>query len=148
MKKLNNYLIILLGIVVFGLSGCFPDNSRIYDGPVQVEFRPTSATLSMEEGTTYNVPLQLIGPHQSSDINVNFEIDDESSTAIAGEHFQLDGLTATIPANSSFGSINIQAIEENIDDSEPVLVIILSSTESSDVRIAQNYKTFELTFTP
>jgi hypothetical protein len=148
MKQRNRFLIILLGVIVFGISGCFPDNSRVYDGPLQVEFRPTSATLSMEEATSYNVPLQLIGPHQSSDINVNFEIDDENSTAIAGEHFELNGLTATIPANSSFGSINIQAIEENIDDSEPVLVITLTSTESSDVRIAQNYKSFELTFTP
>lgn len=148
MKQLNKYVIILIGLAILVLSGCLPDNDRVYDGPVQVEFRPTSATLSMEEATTYDVPIQLIGPHQSSEINVNFEIDTENSTAIAGEHFDVGGLTATIPANSSFGSISIQANEENVDDSEPVIVINLTSTESPDVRIAQNYKTFELTLTP
>lgn len=135
-----------IGLAVVLLSGCFPDNEVIYDGPLQVEFRPTDFTLRMSEATYYSANIQLIGPHQNRPLTVDFEIDTENSTAVLGEHFELDGTSATIPSNSSFASIEITAIEANIDDSRPVLVITL--LDNDDVIAAHHYKTLELEFRP
>jgi hypothetical protein len=148
MKLITLLKITLTGAVLFGLLGCFPDNSRIYDGPVQVEFNPTSDTQRMSNGNTYNATIQLIGPHQDSDINLNFEIDTENSTAVLGEHFELSGFTTVLPANSSFATITVNAIEENIDDERPVVVITLLGDDSGEVIPAENYKTFQLTLRP
>ncbi len=138
----------LIGAVLLGLTGCFPDNSRIFDGSLQVEFNPTSDTQRMSNGSTYNATIQLIGPHQSSDITLNFEIDTENSTAVMGEHFELSGLSTVLPANSSFATITINAIEENIDDERPVLVINLLGDATGEVIAAENYKSFALTLRP
>jgi hypothetical protein len=148
MKLIQKMKISVIGLIILGMAGCFPDNSRIYDGPLQVEFNPTSDTQRMSDGNTYNSTIQLIGPHQDSDITLNFEIDTENSTAVLGEHFELTGLTAVIPANRSFGTITVTAIEDNIDDNRPVLVITLLGNDTGDVIASENYKTFELTLRP
>lgn len=138
----------LIALLTAGIAGCFPDNSRIYDGPLQVEFNPTSDTQRMSNGSTYNATIQLIGPHQDSDITLNFEIDTENSTAVLGEHFELSGFTTVLPANSSFATITVNAIEQNIDDQRPVVVITLLGDDSGEIIAAENYKTLELTLRP
>lgn len=149
MKSIQTIIkILLIGAFVFTLAGCFPDNSRIYDGPMQVEFNPTSDTQRMSNGNTYNAMVQLIGPHQDSDLSVNFEIDTENSTAVEGVHFEVGGRSAVLPANSSFAEITITAIEENIDDERPVVVITLLGNDTGDVIAAENYNTFSLTLRP
>ena len=147
--KLKTFLkISIIGAVFLGLSGCFPDNSRIYDGPLQVEFNPTSDTQRMSDGNVYDATIQLVGPHQDSDIVLNFEIDTENSSAVLGEHFELSGLTTVLPANSSFATIRVTAIEGNIDDTRPELVITLLGNDSGEVIPAENYKSFQLTLRP
>jgi len=136
----------VFGLTAIMLSGCFPDNDMTYDGPLQVEFKPTSDTQSMSDGVSYSAHIQLIGPHQNEAITVYYEVDTENSTAVEGEHFELGDLTSVIPANSSFGSIEINAIKENIDDSQPVLYLRL--IDSDQLRAARNYDTLELTLRP
>jgi len=136
----------VFGLTAMMLSGCFPDNDMTYDGPLQVEFKPTSDSQRMSDGTSYTANIQLIGPQQSGALTVYFEVDTENSTAVEGEHFELTDLSSVIPADSSFGSIVINAIEENIDDSRPVLHLRL--IDSDDVRAARNYDTLELTLRP
>jgi hypothetical protein len=148
MKLTTLIKITMIGVMLFGLAGCFPDNSRIFDGPLQVEFNPTSDELRMSNATTYDATVQLVGPHQDSDITLNFEVDTENSTAVQGEHFELQGLTTVLPANSSFATITINAIEANIDDERPVVVITLLGDESGEIISAENYKTLELTLRP
>lgn len=148
MKLIESLKIAMLIALTIGLAGCFPDNSRIYDGPLQVEFNPTSDTQRMTDGNVYNATIQLVGPHQDSDITLNFEVDTENSTAVLGEHFELSGLTTVLPANSSFATITITAIEENIDEERPVVVINLLGDSSGDIVVAENYKSFELTLRP
>lgn len=138
----------LIALLTAGIAGCFPDNSRIFDGPLQVEFNPTSDTQRMSNGSTYNATIQLIGPHQDSDITLNFEIDSENSTAVLGEHFELSGFTTVLPANSSFATITVNAIEDNIDSTRPVVVITLLGDDSGEIIPAENYKTLELTLRP
>ncbi len=148
MKIIEPFKFAMLIALIIGLAGCFPDNSRIYDGPLQVEFNPTSDTQRMTDGNVYDATIQLVGPHQDSDIVLNFEIDTENSTAVLGEHFELSGLTTVLPANSSFATITITAIEDNIDDERPVLVITLLGNDSGEVIPAENYKSFQLTLRP
>jgi hypothetical protein len=139
---------LVFGFAIIALSGCFPDNRTIYSGPLQVEFRPVSAEQRMTNGNTYNANVQLIGPHQDSDIIVNFEIDTENSTAVEGVHFEVNGRSAVLPANSSFAQITVTAIEENIDNTRPVVVITLLGDDSGEVVAAKNYKTLTLTLRP
>lgn len=148
MKAIQLKLILFLGALALALTGCFPDNSRIYDGPLQVEFNPTSDTQRMSNGNTYSANVQLIGPHQDSDVTINFEIDTENSTAVEGVHFEVDGRSTVLPANSSFAQITVTAIEENIDDERPVVVITLLGNDTGDVKAAENFKTFSLTLRP
>lgn len=130
------------------LSGCFPDNKVIYSGPLQVEFNPVSDTQRMSNGTSYEAKIQLIGPHQDTDIVVTFEIDTENSTAVLGEQFELGAFTTVIPANSSFGFIRIDAIPENVTSDRPVLVLRLLGDTTGEVMVARNYSEFELTLRP
>ncbi len=148
MKIKNVLTLIVLGCLMIGLAGCFPDNSRIYSGPNQVEFNPTSDTQRMSDGNVYNANVQLIGPHQDSDITLTFEIDTENSTAVEGEHFEVNGRSTVLPANSSFAEITVTAIEENIDDDRPVVVITLLGDDTGNIRAAENYKTLTLTLRP
>lgn len=147
MKFTNLFKLAVIGWITIGLSGCFPDNSSVYDGSLQVEFRPTSDSQSMADGNIYDANIQLIGPHQDAPLLIEYEVDTENSTAILGEHFELDGFSTEIPANSSFGTIQITALEENIDQ-EYVVTLTLLGDESGNVIAAHNYRTLQLTLTP
>jgi hypothetical protein len=148
MKQIKKLKIVLLGLIIAGVSGCFPDNRTIYDGPLQVEFRPVSATMNLANATNYSPNVQLIGPHQDSAITVLFEIDVEQSTAVRGVHFDISGNSAQIPPNSSFAAIEVTANPEFFDGSSRRVVITLLGDDTGEVRAAQNYKTFTLTIAP
>ncbi len=148
MKSTQLINLLLISAFALTLAGCFPDNSRIYDGPMQVEFNPTSDTQRMSNGIVYDATVQLIGPHQDTDVTINFEIDTENSTAVEGVHFEVGGRSTVLPANSSFAQITVTAIEENIDDERPEVVITLLGNDTGDVIAAENYRTFTLTLRP
>ena len=148
MKSTQLIKLFLISAFALTLAGCFPDNSRIYDGPMQVEFNPTSDTQRMSNGIVYDATVQLIGPHQDTDVTINFEIDTENSTAVEGVHFEVGGRSTVLPANSSFAQITVTAIEENIDDERPEVVITLLGNDTGDVIAAENYRTFTLTLRP
>ena len=148
MKKSLTLVLMAAALSLLMLSGCFPDNKVIYSGPLQVEFNPVSDTQRMSNGTTYDAKIQLIGPHQDTDIIVAFEIDTESSTAVLGEQFELSSFTTVIPANSSFGFIRIEAIPENVTSARPVVVLRLLGDTTGEVIAAQNYRDFALTLRP
>ena len=148
MKSTQLIKLLLISAFALTLAGCFPDNSRIYDGPMQVEFNPTSDTQRMSDGNVYDAKVQLIGPHQDTDVTINFEIDTENSTAVEGVHFEVGGRSTVLPANSSFAQITVTAIEENIDDERPEVVITLLGNDTGDVIAAENYRTFTLTLRP
>jgi hypothetical protein len=138
-------------VVVFclalALSACFPDNVAVYDGPLQVEFRPTSATLNLANDDSYSANVQLIGPHQNRPLTIDFIVDD-ASTAVEGVHYVVEGRSTTIPANSSFADIEIRAIPEAFTDGSRRVIITLMGSQADDVRPAGNYRTLTLTISP
>lgn len=148
MKTEHFIKVLLLFLMMSLLTGCFPDNRVIYDGPLQVEFRPVTDAINLSEQSSYSANIQLIGPHQDHSINILYEIDTERSSAVRGVHFDMHSDTARIEPNSSFASIEMQIYPDSFDDQSLDLVITLSGDESGEVRAAQNYKTFTLTIHP
>lgn len=147
LKNLFKLSGLALLLASFTLTGCFPDNKLVYDGPLQVEFPyPGEDDLLLLVQDTYEIKFQLIGKQQEHDLTIEFEVDD-ASTAVEGQHFELDSHTAVIPANESFGYINVTALPANISSAKTLIITLLGDTEGK-VKAAQNYKSFELGLKP
>lgn len=138
--KLSGLAVLLMS---FALTGCFPDNKLVYDGPLQVEFPyPQEDSILLLIRNEYEIKFQLIGKQQDKDLEIEFEID-ESSTAEYGEDFEIEGgLSSIIPAKDSFGYINITA--DKVKGRGKTVIINLLGDSSGKVKPAKNYKTFEL----
>ncbi len=145
MKLKNLFKIsgLALLLISFTFTGCFPDNKLIYDGPLQVEFPyPQEDSILLFIKNEYELKFQLIGKQQDKDLEIEFEID-AGSTAEYGEDFETDnGLTAIIPANDSFGYINITA--DKVKGRGKTVIINLLGDTTGKVKAAKNYRTFEL----
>ena len=138
---------IVFGLMLLLFSSCLPDTTTVYDDGLQIEFRPVEDSHPASSDEPYEANIQLIGPHQEDPITVEFEVDTENSSGVLEQHFELDSATSTIPAGSSYGSIEISPIEENIEH-EVIIFINLLGDDSGEVRPAVNYATLELTITP
>jgi hypothetical protein len=125
------------------LTGCFEDNMVTYDGPPQVEFKPTTATITGTSGATFNMPVQLIGPHQASDVTLQVEVVAEATTA-TGTNYTIPS-SVTIPAGSSFGSIPVTV---GTVTAPVTLTVQLMDNEEAGVFAADNYDTFALSMAP
>lgn len=137
----------LVGCLALTLSACFPDNVTVYEGPLQVEFRPTSATLNLANSESYSAIVQLIGPHQNRPISIDFVVDD-ASTAVEGVHYTIGSTTAQIPANSSFAEIVINAIPGGFEGGSRTVVVTLLGSTQDEVVPAVNYRTLTLQINP
>ncbi len=149
MKSIKFLLVLLLSAGF--MTGCFEDVDKTYQGPVVVEFKsaPGSSnsyvrTVAVPATGTATVPVvvQLVGPHQGSDTQVNFSV---GGTATAGQ-FSISGTTVTIPANSSSGTINV------VVDAAGWAALAAGTTRTVVLTLTggtyqpnENYKTFTLT---
>lgn len=141
MKKIIFPAAILAILLFFGCK-----KYRIeYDQPSQVEFKPVTVTLA--KGTTAapgstTVLIQLVGPQQGSDINIDYSID-PASTAVAGTHYTISGpaVKITIPANSSSAQLVITAIPANLATAKKLILTLKDGT----LPVSQNYKTSTIT---
>jgi hypothetical protein len=124
MKLFNRILaVVMLVGVVFTTTACFEENIITYEGPLMVEMAPytavnaESAALSgwlslFQFNHNVNAPdlpvrfrVNLIGPHQSNAINVNYQI---TTDGTAGTHFVLNAPmqgTVTIQPGTSSAEI-------------------------------------------
>ena len=139
MKIFNKILVLLLAI---GFTACGENTSVSYDGPSLVEFPLAETTVDEGAGAT-TIRTQLVGPHEATDLNVTFEVD-EASTAVAGTHYTLTtNGSFTIPANSSFGDIELTIADGTLASDESVTLII--NLTGGDLIPSENYKTHTLT---
>ncbi len=153
MKTLKLLLVLLLSSGF--ISGCFEDEDHRYDGPVVIEFAPTpgtsggngakvrTVTIPAANNGTVNVAVkvQLVGPWQSSDANVPFEV---SGTAVRGTNYEINGNAVTIPANSSSADINIAVNGGSLTPGQS-RTIILTLTNGGTFAPSENYKTYTVT---
>jgi len=138
-------LLLVVGLVT-SLSACdvFEQRERTFDDDPKLEFFPLQASGSEADApNTLNVEIQLIGPQRESDLDVSFSVDD-STTAEQGTHFRLPANTATIPANSSQTTVQIQVLDDTIDNGGETLQVFMSLDDENEVEPAENLKTFRL----
>ncbi|HEX8609408.1 MAG TPA: hypothetical protein VF679_12275 [Pedobacter sp.] len=164
--------IFLYGLTLFGLSlsiaGCMPKDDLEYDGPNVVEFKnhlQSRLAASLPAGATANgaltrtvrvttrptdtIYVQLVGPQQSSPIDLNFSVA-ATSTAVAGTHYNLRPLgttKVTIPANSSVGYLLTDMVATSIPVATPATTytLIYNLIGNEQIKASPNYSTFTLT---
>ena len=112
----------LLAILL--ITSCDKENGRTIWTGSYVEFdKATSsgAYLRVNDGLNVAAELQinLVAAQSSSDNMVTVEVDAELTTAIAGVHYvDLVAGPIIIPANSSFGVVPFEVIDDNIEAGE------------------------------
>lgn len=145
-------VLLVLGLVA-SLSACdlFERRDRSFDDDPKLEFFPLSQSVSEatldEEGLggfMLAPEVQLIGPQQESDLNVNISAAD-SSTAVAGTHYNLPSTSATISAGESQTEIPVEVLNNDQDDGGTVHVLFLNIQGSDGgVTPAENLRTYTL----
>jgi hypothetical protein len=149
MAYINKQSLLVLTTFALFFSGCFDDQQITFDG-AQIEFEPTSASITQGEAASHSATIQLMGPQQDTDMEVIFEVDSEESTAVRGTHFEIPaGDQVTLDANSNSTAFEIEILDglEPGDDSVEALIVLVGDS-TNEVEPAENYKTFTLTILP
>ena len=144
----------LLAIV----AACYddPGTDILLDNVSVVEINEATTATGLDISKTYtrtidgknlkdSIRVNLVGPQRGTAINVTFEID-AASTAIAGTHYKL--ITASpvvIPANSSFGFIYFEVIDDNILTTESWKLKFKLIGNDGDATISSKYGVFTRT---
>ncbi len=100
----------------------------------------SDSTITRRSGTI-RLRVNLVGAQKSTDTEVNYTTD-PSSTAVAGTHFTALPGKVTIPANSSFGFIDIMILNPGPTTGTKDLIITL--TGGAGVSVNTNYTTVGL----
>lgn len=115
-----------VGLLAF-VSACYddPGTDVLLDNVAVLEINEATTATGLDISKSYNrttdgkrikdsIRVNLVGPQRGTPINVTFAID-AASTAVAGTHYALITTgSVTIPANSSFGFIYFEIIDDNI----------------------------------
>lgn len=141
MKIKNLFFALVLFAGTLGLTGCFDEFAGSYDGPLQLEFKPTSLDVASGAGVV-QLPVQLIGPQQLKSFTYRAHVVDSLTTATAGEDFNLVATEYTFEADSSFSAVAVDVLDGVQSGEEETVVIALEPNDV--VQVAENYKTFTL----
>lgn len=159
MKKIKIYIIALVALTI---SSCIKEGNIVYNG---IELEWDAATYNANAaGVTYPIltrvagygravvttdptitrtsgsikfRVNLVGAQRSSPITVNYTVLSSVTTAVAGTHYNTSG-TFTIPANSSFGEVQVDILNPGATSGMTDLVLELVPT--SDIKISANDK--------
>ena len=94
-------------------------------------------TLTKNSGTI-KIRVNLVGPQRSTATEVTYQILTSATTAVAGTHYTALPGKVTIPANSSFGDIDLQLL--NTASAPPASVdLVLELTGGTNVKVNPNY---------
>jgi hypothetical protein len=141
MKIMNikHKTIIMSLLAMLLITSCDKENGRTIWTGSYVEFdeaTSSGAYLRVNDGLNVADELQinLVAAPSSSAITVNVEVDAESTTAIAGVHYvDLVAGPIIIPANSSFGSVPFEVIDDNIEPGETWVLAYKITGGSADI---------------
>lgn len=146
MKKTIIYILCSLTVL---LSGCFKEYEERYlfeDNRIEFEDAVTTSNTSgkafpilgpipAEEGKVV-FRVNMTGKQASHDRIVNFRIVPEETTAVEGSDFALPhGREFTIPANSSFGYVEVELLPDG--NGSPTVVLELLPTD--DIKVLDRY---------
>ncbi|WP_263786056.1 hypothetical protein [Salinibacter grassmerensis] len=142
------FALTLVVLVSVSMMGCFDQVVEPeYDGPPKVQFDPTSNSVPDGAGAQ-ELNIQLIAPQQSSDSQFPVTVVDtgDIATTLPSDEYELVSETATIPAGSSFGTVQVRVDSSGIPPGETqLLTLALEESSNSDIVPATNFQFFELT---
>lgn len=171
MKIKNLLLIIPFILVSLFLTSCFPEDELAYSGPAVVEFKnhtlgmgnavltargivtqagtqtDSTRTVLLNVRTTDTIYVQLVGPHQSQAINLDYSVR-ASSTAVEGTHYNFavaNTRQVTIPANSSIGYILINPVANSLPAVGDQVRIDIDLLGNSSFPTSVKYDVFKVT---
>jgi len=162
MNKLKIFLFILLASA--GLISCVKNEEPLWTGSV-VEFDAATwnanavgvtypiltrvppfgrvvnttvdSTLNKTRGTI-KIRINLVGPQRNTPTEVTYQVVADKTTAVAGTHYTALPGKVTIPANSSFGDIDLQLLSTS--SAPPSSVdLVLEITGGTNVSVNPNY---------
>lgn len=164
MNKLKIFLFILFASA--GLFSCVKNEEAIFTGAV-VEFDATTwnanasgvtypiltrvppfgrainttvdSTLNKTRGTI-KVRINLVGPQRATPTEITYQVVTGAvTTAVAGTHYVALPGKVTIPANSSFGDIDLQLLNAPGTPPPASVDLVLEITGGADVKVNPNY---------
>ncbi|NGM60427.1 DUF4843 domain-containing protein [Sphingobacterium sp. SGG-5] len=143
------YIIMIAAITLGVLGGCFKDyNERYFVRDNRVEFQ--DAVVNSNTGTLgfpilpavlgdavgkVRFRINMTGEQKDYDRTVNFRVIPESTTARAGIEYNLPQDSFVIPANSSFGWVEVEILPEGSGNR----VIALELLETGDITVMKRY---------
>jgi hypothetical protein len=149
-------------MVALLFSGCdlFEQRNRAYDDDPVVEFFPLSQTVDESDlddngvnSTGVPIEIQLIGPQRDSELSVSVSAFTDTSLSAGGAqlaeegvHYRLPSSSATIPADSSQTTVNVEVLNNGDDDGDTNYVLFLDLEGSDGVAAAENLDRHRLTF--
>ncbi len=155
MKMKSIYkLFMFVGLLAF-VSACYddPGADMLLDNVAVLEINEATTATVSDISKSYNrvtdgkrikdsIRVNLVGPQRTTPINVTFSID-PASTAVAGTHYAMITTNlVTIPANSSFGFIYFEVIDDNILPEE-IWTLKFSLTENdANATVSSKYGVF------
>jgi hypothetical protein len=158
MNRMSPLALAALLLLTMPLAGCFEDlaGQRPYEGPDQVEFAQRCPPApcyghTITEGTgELQLQVNLIGAQRSSASEVTFsvvDLEDNPTTAVRGTHYELpNNFTVTIPANSSFGYVNLDILDADMPSNQQVVLHLqLGDSPDGSITAAENMKNFTVT---
>jgi len=138
-------------VMVFVLGSCIEQNYPLWEG-VEVEFQ-AAATNAPAPGLafpriavantvgTVNLQVNLVAAHRATDEVITYRVVEDMTTAVAGTHYNASG-SLTIPANSSFGTLEVEVI--NTGTGTGVHDLTLELEGNSAVTPSANYKRIQV----
>jgi hypothetical protein len=155
MKMKTIYKIFTFVALLAVVSACFddPGTDLLLDNVAVIEINEATTAGGLDVSKSYDritdgkrikdsIRVNLVGPQLSTPITVNFAVD-PSSTAVAGTHYALITTSSvTIPANSSFGFIYFEVIDDNVLPGEIWKLKINLTSSDANTTISSKYGVF------
>ncbi len=147
----------LLAVASLALTGCFEEESRIYDGPMQAEFKPGTAVVG---GSAYvrnltnptagaradSVVVQLItGKAHTAPVTVSYEVA-STSTAQATRDYVITSTAGSVTFQPGQYSVPIRF--NTVPDTDATTTgnrtLVFDLKDTGEVKAAANLKRFTL----
>lgn len=121
----------------------YPILSRMpAEGRASASANTADSIITRRQSTPIQLRVNLVGAQRSEPVEVSYEVVPTATTAVAGTHYATLPGKVTIPANSSFGYIEVRILNPGASTTSRDLVIRIVG--GPNVTVNQNYNTVGL----
>ncbi len=154
MKRNNLFKFGALLVLPLIVWGCFEEHDYDLSDVNQVEWappNPASGSLSytanldadQDDPKTLTFTAQLIGAHADQDRSISVAVDQDESSAVEGQHFDLESTTVTFAANSSQSEVEVVIYADEFDNRDE-LGFQLVLQDGDELRAAPNLASLDV----